>query len=45
MSEWLYFIHPPRADFAETMTEAEQVVWERHFEGLKRMLADGSRAR
>ena len=23
MAEWIYFIHPPRDDFAETMTEAE----------------------
>lgn len=23
MGEWIYFIHPPREDFAATMTEAE----------------------
>jgi uncharacterized protein YciI len=38
----VYFIHPPREDFAETMTAAEDEVWERHFERLKRMLADGT---
>ncbi len=42
MSEWLYFIHPPREDFAETMTAAEEEVWERRFERLKRMLAAGT---
>ncbi|WP_345762597.1 YciI family protein [Diaminobutyricibacter sp. McL0608] len=41
MSDWVYFIHPPREDFAETMTEAEDEAWERHFARLKRMLADG----
>lgn len=23
MSEWIYFIHPPRENFAETMTAVE----------------------
>ncbi len=38
----MYFIHPPREDFAATMTAAEAEVWERHFARLKRMLDDGS---
>jgi uncharacterized protein YciI len=39
--EWIYFIHPPRDNFAATMTDAEKVVWARHFERLQRLLADG----
>lgn len=27
MPEWIYFIHPPRDDFAATMTDAEKAVW------------------
>jgi uncharacterized protein YciI len=41
VSEWIYFLHPPRADFAATMTEAEQEAWGRHFVRLRRLLADG----
>jgi uncharacterized protein YciI len=41
MPEWVYFIHAPRENFAETMTEEEQKVWAVHFERLKRLLADG----
>ena len=41
MSEWVYFIHPPREDFAATMTEPEQEAWGRHFERLQRLLAEG----
>lgn len=42
MAEWIYFIHPPRPDFAETMTEEESAVWEEHFERYLRLLADGT---
>jgi uncharacterized protein YciI len=42
MSEWIYFIHPPREDFAATMTQAERDVWGVHFERFERMLAEGS---
>ena len=42
MSEWIYFIHPPRDDFAATMTADERAVWSVHFERFERMLADGS---
>jgi uncharacterized protein YciI len=42
MPEWIYFIHPPREDFAATMTDAEQAVWGEHFERLQRLLADGT---
>ena len=41
MAEWVYFLHPPRDDFAETMTDEEQEVWGRHFVRLKQLLADG----
>jgi uncharacterized protein YciI len=41
MPEWMYFIHPPRDDFAATMTDAEQAVWAEHFARLQRLLADG----
>ncbi len=41
MSEWIYFLHPPREDFAATMTPAERAVWGDHFERLKRLHAEG----
>jgi uncharacterized protein YciI len=41
MPEWIYFLHPPREDFAATMTSAETAVWERHFEKLQQLLAEG----
>ncbi len=42
MAEWIYFIHPPRDNFAETMTQEEQDVWSIHFERFQRLLAEGS---
>jgi uncharacterized protein YciI len=42
MAEWIYFIHPPRDNFAETMTDVEVAVWGVHFARFKRMLAAGS---
>lgn len=42
MAEWIYFIHVPRENFAETITAEEQEVWGVHFERLKRLLAEGS---
>ena len=41
MAEWIYFIHPPRDDFAATMTAEEAAVWAAHWERLKRLFADG----
>lgn len=41
MAEWLYFIHPPRDDFAATMTDEERAVWGVHFERFERLLAEG----
>ena len=41
MAEWLYFIHPPREDFAATMTDEEEAVWSIHFERFERLLVEG----
>jgi uncharacterized protein YciI len=42
MAEWIYFIHPPRENFAATMTDEEREVWSVHFERFERALADGT---
>jgi len=42
MAEWIYFIHPPRDDFAASMTDEERAVWGIHFERLQRLLAEGT---
>jgi uncharacterized protein YciI len=42
MSEWVYFIHSPRENFAATMTESEKAVWGEHVKLLDRRLAEGS---
>jgi uncharacterized protein YciI len=42
VSEWIYFIHPLRDDFAATMTDEERAVWSDHFERFERMLAAGT---
>jgi uncharacterized protein YciI len=42
MSEWIYFLHAPREDFAATMTEAEREVWGRHFARLQQLHAEGT---
>jgi uncharacterized protein YciI len=42
MAEWIYFIHPPRDDFAASMTAEEEAVWGVHFERFQRALADGT---
>jgi uncharacterized protein YciI len=41
MAEWIYFLHPPRENFAATMTDAEDEAWERHFDRLKQLRDDG----
>ncbi|MBZ5733200.1 YciI family protein [Nocardioides sp. TRM66260-LWL] len=38
---WIYFLHPPRPHFADTMTEAEEAVFAEHATHLARLLADG----
>lgn len=42
MAEWIYFLHPPRQNFAATMTAQEKAVWGTHFERLQRLLAEGT---
>jgi uncharacterized protein YciI len=42
MPAWIYFIRPPRENFAATMTEAEGAAWAQHFERLKRMEREGT---
>jgi len=39
MAEWIYFTHPPRDNFAATMTDEEKRVWHTHFERFQRLLA------
>ena len=41
MAEWIYFIHPPRANFAQTMTDEERQVWGVHLERLRRLYDEG----
>jgi uncharacterized protein YciI len=41
MSEWIYFIHPPRENFAATMTEEEAATWSVHWERIQRLHAEG----
>src|SRR4051812_33735896 len=42
MAEWIYFIHPPRENFAATMTDEEKAIWGVHFERFERLLAEGT---
>src|SRR3954468_1707354 len=42
MSEWIYFIHPPRENFAATMTAEEKAVWGVHFERFEQAHAAGT---
>lgn len=42
MAEWIYFIHTPRDDFAESMTDEEVAVWGVHFERFQRLLDEGT---
>ena len=42
MPEWIYFLHPPRENFAATMTEEEAAVWKTHSERLRRLYDEGT---
>jgi uncharacterized protein YciI len=42
MRTWIYFLHPPRDDFAATMTDEESQAWGVHFQRLQQLLADGT---
>ena len=41
MSEWVFFMHPPRDDFIATMTDAERSAFDAHAAWLHKLLADG----
>ena len=41
MSEWIYFIHPPRDDFIATITDEESAVMETHAGHLEKLLDEG----
>jgi uncharacterized protein YciI len=41
VAEWIYFLHPPREDFAATMTDEESTVWTAHFAHLSTLMDDG----
>ena len=41
MSEWIYFMHPLRENFAATMTDEEREVWDLHWERLQRLFHEG----
>ncbi len=41
MAEWIYFIHPPRDNFAATMTAEEEAAWSAHSDRFERLLAEG----
>jgi uncharacterized protein YciI len=40
MSEWLYSLHPPRENFAATMTADEVDAWNLHFRWLGGLFED-----
>ena len=42
MPEWIYIIHPPRENFAATMTDDEGEVWGHHWQRIKRLFLEGS---
>jgi uncharacterized protein YciI len=42
VAEWIYFLHPPRENFAATMTDEERAVWSDHFDRFTRLLAEGT---
>lgn len=41
MSEWIYFIHPPRERFVETITPAETAIMHTHAGHLAELLESG----
>jgi uncharacterized protein YciI len=42
MSEWVYLLHPPRENFAATMTDEEAAAFKGHFEWLDGLFERGS---
>ncbi|MGJ0558404.1 YciI family protein [Methylocystis sp.] len=41
MSEWIYFIHPPREHFVDTITEDEATIMQIHAEHLAELHQQG----
>jgi uncharacterized protein YciI len=41
MAAWLYSLHPPRENFAATMTDDEVAAWNLHFKWLGGLLEEG----
>ena len=41
MSEWIYFIHPPRDHFVETISDEESAVMQTHAGHLEKLLQQG----
>jgi uncharacterized protein YciI len=41
VSSWIYFLHPPRQNFADTMSAAEEEAFGAHFAYLQELLAEG----
>jgi uncharacterized protein YciI len=41
VSEWVFFMHPPRDDFIATMTDAERSAFDAHAAWLRKLLAEG----
>lgn len=41
MSEWVYFIHPPRERFVETITDSEREIMGIHADHLGKLLDRG----
>jgi uncharacterized protein YciI len=42
MADWVYLLHPPRDDFAATLTPDEARAFEAHFAWLDGLFAEGS---
>ena len=42
MAEWIYFLHPPRDDFAVSMSDDERSVFAAHRAYLEELMAQGS---
>jgi uncharacterized protein YciI len=42
VATWIYFLHPPREDFADTITDGESAVFAEHFARFQRMLEEGT---
>lgn len=41
MEQYLYFLHPTRENFVQTITEEEHAIIDEHFAYLQEMLAEG----